>query len=252
MNKQLASGSRDYHVKTWDAETGACINEYTAPRNIVTCLDHDPSGNLLYQVCSEVPIGIAHADGRVLQGSEDLCVRVWDTRSSSSMPAMYIGGYVYFPLSISLSQHDGGIHVATGCKGFNSVGCNVKVFDIRSLKHSIIADMTGHAHDVSGVQFMNSGQLLSASKDGTIRIWSPQTGTECAKYAHDMDLQYTSIGYHRNQSGSTTKFFASSFSGVLSEFTITSETSNNGPDSDHPVIRVDYMTGPGAQTTVDS
>lgn len=50
VNNQLASGSRDYHVKTWDVETGVCVNDYTSPRNIVTCLQYDPTGNLLYQV----------------------------------------------------------------------------------------------------------------------------------------------------------------------------------------------------------
>lgn len=146
---------------------------------------------------------------------------MWDIRSSGNQPAIHITGYVYFPLSLSVSPTDGGVYVATGCKGFNSVGCTVKLFDIRQLKHSVISDMAGHAHDVNACQFFNnSRQLLSASKDGTVRMWDTLVGKECCRYSSDDNLQYTSIGFYQGPDRCTKQFFASSFSGVLSELSV--------------------------------
>lgn len=100
---RVYSGSRDYSVKGWDTETGACVVQYSAPLNIVTALCCSAAQpNLLYQ------------------GSEDLCVRVWDTRASSSNSASQLKGYVYFPLCMEI--HSNGYSMATGCKGFDSTG----------------------------------------------------------------------------------------------------------------------------------
>ena len=64
---QVASGSRDYYVKLFDVETAKCIGNFFARRNVVTSLKYDPVSPVVYQ------------------GSEDLCVRGWDTRSVSSV-----------------------------------------------------------------------------------------------------------------------------------------------------------------------
>jgi len=75
----IYTGSRDYTVKGWDIESGKSYCEFKAPRNIVTtmaCDQHNESNcNYLFQ------------------GSEDLCIRVWDIRqSSASVPAIHITG----------------------------------------------------------------------------------------------------------------------------------------------------------------
>jgi WD40 repeat protein len=62
----------------------------------------------------------------LFQGSEDLCVRCWDVNSPGKLPSMQINGFVYFPLCLDLDP--GGIYLATGCKGFDSVGCEGKYF----------------------------------------------------------------------------------------------------------------------------
>lgn len=89
------SGSRDYTVKEWDAETGTCISNFSAPRNIVTSLKFDQRSQSL-----------------LFQGSEDLCVRVWDTKNPSKQPSVHITAFVYFPVSLSL--HPKGGYLATG------------------------------------------------------------------------------------------------------------------------------------------
>ena len=93
--KTAYSGSRDYSVKAWDTETGICKMEFSCPRNIVTVLKMELSGDL-----------------SLFQGSEDLSVRVWDTKSNSKQPSMLMNSFVYFPLSLSL--HPDGNYMATG------------------------------------------------------------------------------------------------------------------------------------------
>ena len=166
------------------------------------------------------------------QGSEDLCLRVWDTRLSSHQPAMHITGYVYFPLCISICPGNENSYVATGCKGFNSVGCTVKVWDIRSSHSTLLVECSGHEHDVNSCQFFSASELLSASKDGTMRLWNIQgnESSECAKYSSDEGLQFSCIGYLGDLSGPATdmegkKFAAGSFNGGLCECSITSSSS---------------------------
>lgn len=148
-------------MKAWDVESGTCKATYSTPRNIVTTLQTSPTdANLLYQ------------------GSEDLFVRVWDVRSPSNQaPAQVISGYVYFPVSMDI-RSDGQM-LATGTKGFDSVGCSVKVWDLRNVS-APIADFAGHSQDVVGCKFSAEDPelILSASKDGSIRAWSTQGSAE--------------------------------------------------------------------------
>lgn len=102
------------------------------------------------------------------------------------MPAIHLTGFVYFPTSLVQSIGSNNHLLATGCKGFNSNGCDVKIWDLRGgrggdkasgppvMQHQLI----GHEHDVTGVQFMNEKNtenenqiLLSVSRDGYMRRW---------------------------------------------------------------------------------
>ena len=53
-------------------------------------------------------------------------------------------GYVYFPLCMSISN-DGNL-IMTGSKGFNGVGCEIRLWDIRMNKQYI--ELNGHQQDV--------------------------------------------------------------------------------------------------------
>lgn len=184
------SGSRDYGVKGWEWETGKAIAEFSAPRNIVTTMEYaapSSSGSSL-----------------LFQGSEDLCVRAWDTKSKAKMPAMHITGYVYFPTSMSV--HPGGQYLATGCKGFDSVGCEVKIWDLRKCT-SPVAELKGHSHDVTAVRYISTGNsnssstssstnLISVSKDGSVIVWQPANDgsmTRAAALPASFGRNFTSI-----------------------------------------------------------
>lgn len=157
------TGSRDYHVKRWDVTTGACMASFSCPRNIVTALEPAAASS-------------TSTAALLFQSSEDLCVRGWDPRAASaSVPALHLTGFVYFPLC--LAAHPDGHTLATGCKGFNSVGCDVKLWDVRSAAQPL-AVLPGHSQDVTGVRFSPDGAtLVSACKGGHVHAWSTAAAT---------------------------------------------------------------------------
>ena len=71
-NGYLASGGRDTSVRLWDIATGQCLHTNSIPRNIVTCL----------KFFSNEPV--------LLQCSEDLRVRLWDTRDDLRLQQVVI------------------------------------------------------------------------------------------------------------------------------------------------------------------
>mmetsp|Transcript_11837 Transcript_11837/g.17914 ORF Transcript_11837/g.17914 Transcript_11837/m.17914 type:complete len:351 (+) Transcript_11837:91-1143(+) len=154
--ERLGSGSRDYSVKVWDVNTGKVAAEYSAPRNIVTCLVWSEGSNC-----------------HLFQGAEDLCVRGWDTRQSSKVPAEHLTGFQYFPSC--LAQSNCGNLLAAGCKGFNGVGCDIKVWDIRCVRTGkFLREFSGHQQDVTGCKFISVRDIpgiVSVSRDCSVRTW---------------------------------------------------------------------------------
>jgi WD40 repeat protein len=151
----VATGSRDYTVKKWDSGTLTAVNEFKVPRNIVTCMRFDTEmGNMIYQ------------------GSEDLVVRIWDTRSQISQPSMVLSGYVYFPLCMDVESTT----LVTGCKGFNGVGCEVKIWDLRNPSEPTY-NISGHTQDVTDC-YLFDGKVFSVSKDGSYSLCDSSSGTQ--------------------------------------------------------------------------
>jgi WD40 repeat protein len=173
---KLFSGSRDYSVKVWDVPTTKCVNEYKMSRNIVTSIA--TSGSHPHTI---------------FQSSEDLTVKLWDYRAPASLPSASITGFVYFALTMDL--HESGDYLATGCKGFNSVGCNVFIWDLRKLSKNLNTinylhsdspshDYSGHSQDVTSCKFSkkNSHYLYSVSKDGSLYAWEIKSSSQRISY----------------------------------------------------------------------
>ena len=197
-------GSRDYSVKQYDVSTGKAVATFSSPRNVVTSLAVGSTGS---------------SAGLVYQSSEDLRVRIWDPRSSSAskMPAGEITDFVYFALCMDL--HPDGNLLATGCKGFNGVGCEVKIFDLRAVgkEKSPLHAFRGHSQDVTACKFLSSANssgtsnnsdsssgcgssslqapLVSCCKDGSIRAWDVRQGLSADGAIDVLETQrnYTSL-----------------------------------------------------------
>ena len=157
-NAQLCSGSRDSTVRLWDVATGATVSRASVSRNIVTCMAWVPGERLVWQ------------------GSEDLRLRLWDVRTWKQ-PAAVLEGYVYFPLACACDGH----FCLTGSNGFDGVGCELRLWDRRSLKEAV-HKMDGHEQAVTGVALLGGGaagsrpRAVSGSRDGNLRLWDLDQG----------------------------------------------------------------------------
>ena len=151
----VSSGSRDCSVRMWDATTGAERGSVRIPRNVVTCTCWLPG----------TPV--------FAQGSEDLRLRLWDTRNLRKEAVQVFGTYTFFPLATNVSG-DGHL-IATTSKGFNRQGCEVRVWDRRK-PGAALCQMHGHQQDATGIIFLDEqNKVVSASKDSSIKVWDLNT-----------------------------------------------------------------------------
>jgi WD40 repeat protein len=109
------------------------------------------------------------------QGSEDLCVRGWDTRQSNKQqPSIHLTGFQYFPLCLAIDESQP--LLAAGCKGFNGVGCDIKVWDVRFFRPGkFLSELSGHQQDVTCCSLLpnsSSPTILTGSRDSTLKCWS--------------------------------------------------------------------------------
>eukprot|EP01041_Mallomonas_annulata_P008940 gene8940-18497_t len=222
----MASGSRDYTVKTWDVCTGKSVQTYRVPRNIVTSLCFDETSHILFQ------------------GSEDLCVRGWDVRTPARQPVIHLTGYVYFPLCIDLSPD--GQYLATGCKGFDAVGCELKIWDLRKQSATINHNFTGHTQDITCCKYLNQNKIISISKDGSCGIWDIITNKKIA-WNTSQKTQYTSfaIGQNEDELGRICVAITA-FDGSITFAYINNSKLNTSEFEveDHGLINIEYVSTP--------
>ena len=160
----LCSGGRDSTVRLWDVASGRQIAQNATPRNLVTSLKWVPG-----EPC-------------ILQGSEDLRMRVWDTRAANGagstlkVEKLY-AGHSNIPLAVDVSL-DGQSFLSCH-KGFDSVGCELRVWDRRQTEARQL--LHGHTQAVNSCAFLphcGSGRggsaafAASAGKDKTLRVWA--------------------------------------------------------------------------------
>jgi WD40 repeat protein len=150
----ISSGSRDTTVRIWDVEKQAESCRNKAQRNVVTDVRwlSGYSGHVIAQV---LVVWMVVYDVGILerslepQGSEDLNVKLWDTRTPGVLKLLNkLDGYVYFPvrlgifvivwggvdcfhpvfpLQMCIDGTPDGNYLVTSSKGFNSVGAEARV-----------------------------------------------------------------------------------------------------------------------------
>ncbi|KAL4139302.1 hypothetical protein PRIC2_002800 [Phytophthora ramorum] len=188
----LCSGGRDTQTIFWDLATSHIAAKNTTPQNVVTCSTWLPREAL------------------VAQGSEDLSVKLWDPRTPLRVPAQTLRGFVYFPLSIAAYGSDSeedSTYLLTSSKGFNSVGCEARVWDRRTGKQ--VVEFQGHQQDATACCFLprtaDSRELevesavlpmlpVTASKDGTVKVWDAASTSPLAEaHADGAKRMFTSM-----------------------------------------------------------
>lgn len=102
--------------------------------------------------------------GRVVSGSDDYTLRLWDSASGISRT---LGAHQ--AKIIQLAVHPDGVRVATA-----SWDRTARVWDVDG---GGFVEMKGHENTINDVAFSPDGaRLYTASSDGSIRIWDTETG----------------------------------------------------------------------------
>ncbi|CAI7644930.1 unnamed protein product [Penicillium bialowiezense] len=101
-------------------------------------------------------------------GSEDCTVKIWDWEHGQLERSLK--GHRLPVLGVDY----GGPHEHTRLASCSS-DLTIKIWD-PSNKYLNVRTLCGHDHSVSAVRFLPSGKLVSAGRDGAIRIWDVVTG----------------------------------------------------------------------------
>eukprot|EP00611_Tribonema_gayanum_P023230 TRINITY_DN4842_c0_g1_i4.p1 TRINITY_DN4842_c0_g1~~TRINITY_DN4842_c0_g1_i4.p1 ORF type:complete len:388 (-),score=60.68 TRINITY_DN4842_c0_g1_i4:1015-2091(-) len=221
---RLWSGSRDTSVRLWDVSTGQQRGMVATPRNLVTCLKCMPGDE---------------GANAVVQGGEDLKLRLWDFRAPSSVPAQTLDGFVYFPLCLDISED--GNYLLTGSKGFNSVGCEGRLWDRRT--GQVVQEYNGHAQDVTAcllapaaLAASSGGAVITASKDQTIKVWGRESAHLLSDFAEVDCGMYTGLCIHTPDDAQLHRLCAATFTGGLYDLQLSG--GGGGGEAAAPVLSV--------------
>lgn len=145
---KLASGSRDQTTRLWDLETGKQVGMRKIDRNVVTWVGW-------------------RDENTMVQASEDLTLRIWDVRTKPFKPQAEVRVGTNFATNADLLVKDEKILLATGHRGFNNEGAEVKLWDLTDFSAATqpVWTYTKHTFTPEAVRFLSPDLLLSASKD---------------------------------------------------------------------------------------
>ena len=139
----IASGSWDYTIRLWNANTGENIRTLTGHTGSVTSVAFNPNG---FTVAS---------------GSEDGTIRLWHATIGTHVRTLT--GHTDWVTSVAFSPD--GTTIASG----NDDG-TIGLWDANTGEH--IRTLTGHTSWVTSVAFSSDGNTIaSGSEDGTVLLW---------------------------------------------------------------------------------
>ncbi|KAI5892000.1 WD40 repeat-like protein [Schizophyllum commune H4-8] len=150
---RLVSGSVDETLRLWDLATGQQI------------------GEPLYGHKSWVESVSFSSDGLyIASGSADRSIRLWDAKSQLQRRGA-LEGHQDHVLSLALSSDE--VYLVAGS---SDVDTAIHLWDVKTGEQK---PLTGHTDRVPSVSFSLDGKyVVSGSRDGTVRVWSVQTGQQ--------------------------------------------------------------------------
>jgi WD40 repeat protein len=138
-----------------------------SPRHSVSCKYAQASFRAIFYV-----IPLQHA-------SEDLRLRIWDTRIGVSSAACEFVGHNNIITCCDVAPHGEDYYFCSSSNGFDGAGCEVMIWDRRVTSKPLHA-CRGHTETVSGCCFIEDkglGYVVSVSADCSLRVWSCVDGT---------------------------------------------------------------------------
>jgi hypothetical protein len=123
--------------------------------------------NCLLQVLvvgSAVNALMALSDGRIISGSDDKVIRIWNTVSGSCIASLE--GHEDPVISLAV--------LGNGCLASGSDDETIRLWDLESGKCTAV--LKGHTGGVASLVPVYNGCLASGSADATIRLWDTASG----------------------------------------------------------------------------
>lgn len=149
--RRIVSGSKDWTVRIWDAQTGvAFLEPLQGHSRVVTS------------------VAISFDDQRIVSGSKDKTIRIWDAQTGAKVLEP-LRGHSRAVTSVGFSSD--GQRIVSG-----SSDRTIRIWDAQT-GAPLLEPLQGHSYAITSVAFSADGQrIVSGSEDWTIRIWDSQTG----------------------------------------------------------------------------
>lgn len=198
----LASGSRDGVVKLWEVDTGRCVKRFEGHTDCIQSISFSPDGQFIasgsagYNEKSDLKIWTINTgtsrtfegkrlgslsachvsfspDGQLLAEANPYCIRLWNMATRISQ------GKICKGLKSNISFSHGGQIIAIGCNSTRASPVPIKLFDVKT--GAELNALKGHTSFINSISFHPAKPLLvSASHDGTVKLWDTATGV-CLK-----------------------------------------------------------------------
>lgn len=208
--KTAFTGSEDHTAVLWDVETGEKLHTF-ATKGIISCARFSPDGKLAAATCWDNKVRFWHVETGKLAGEISFKTPVLDIAFSSDGTRFLLGNIDGIPrigdigsdkTQEFLPGHNKdkgkpwvhGVALSNDGKRALSAGHDwkIRLWDVPSRKELKV--FAGHTNIVHEVRFLPGDRyFLSASQDGTIRLWDSVEGVTLCIGDHIQEVRALAI-----------------------------------------------------------